>query len=168
MRKFSFLTVFLFISQFAYCQGFKLSGIVKSPDQQIVVGATVTLLKPDNKLIKATFTDADGRFEFEKTVADSCKISVSYVGFVSYFSAPFLLKNTTPPFDIQLSISATNLQEVKVVAQKPFIERKIDRTIVNVDALIGNAGTNALEVLEKPQALPSTKTMSSSSKVMRV
>ena len=135
--------------QFAYSQSFKLSGIVKSPDQQAAVGATVTLLKLDNKLIKATFTDTEGKFEFEKIVADSCKILVSYVGFATYFSAPFLLKNAIPPFAIQLSASATNLQEVTVVAQKPFIERKIDRTIVNVDALIGNAGTNALEVLEK-------------------
>ena len=149
MRIFSYLSLFLFIYQFAYCQGFKLSGIVKSPDQQVIVGATVTLLKPDNKLIKATFTDAEGTFEFEKIVADSCKISVSYVGFVTYLSEPFLPKNTIPLFAIQLSTSATNLQEVKVVAQKPFIERKIDRTIINVDALIGNAGTNALEVLEK-------------------
>ncbi|MGF1925207.1 MAG: outer membrane beta-barrel protein, partial [Bacteroidia bacterium] len=30
-----------------------------------------------------------------------------------------------------------------------FVERKIDRTVVNVDALISNAGTSALDVLEK-------------------
>jgi hypothetical protein len=30
-----------------------------------------------------------------------------------------------------------------------LIERKLDKTIVNVDAAISNAGTTALEVLEK-------------------
>jgi hypothetical protein len=38
---------------------------------------------------------------------------------------------------------------VKVEVKRPFIERKIDRTVVNVDASITNAGTTALEVLEK-------------------
>jgi iron complex outermembrane recepter protein len=129
----------------------QVSGNVKSPDQQAVVGATVSILKPNNKLIKATFTDAEGKFEFEKIAADSCKISVSYLGFVSYFSDLLVLKNTTSLVlpTITLVTSATNLQEVKVVAQKPFVERKLDRIVVNVDALIGNAGATALEVLEK-------------------
>jgi hypothetical protein len=36
-----------------------------------------------------------------------------------------------------------------VTSKIPYIERKIDRTVVNVDALIGNAGNNALEILGK-------------------
>ena len=36
-----------------------------------------------------------------------------------------------------------------VESKKPFIERRIDRTIVNVDAVVSNTGSNALEVLEK-------------------
>lgn len=42
-----------------------------------------------------------------------------------------------------------DLKEVKISGKKSFIEHKIDRTVVNVDALISNAGSNALEVLEK-------------------
>src|SRR5215217_1492281 len=41
------------------------------------------------------------------------------------------------------------LREVKISTRKDFIEQKIDRTVLNIDALISNAGTNALEVLEK-------------------
>lgn len=41
------------------------------------------------------------------------------------------------------------LKEVKISGKKSYIEQKIDRTVVNVDALISNAGSNALEVLEK-------------------
>jgi len=41
------------------------------------------------------------------------------------------------------------LREVKISTRKNFIEQKIDRTVLNIDALISNAGTNALEVLEK-------------------
>lgn len=41
------------------------------------------------------------------------------------------------------------LKEVKISTKKNFIEQKIDRTVVNVDALITGAGSNALELLEK-------------------
>ena len=42
-----------------------------------------------------------------------------------------------------------SLAGVTVLAKKPFIERKLDRTIINVEASItGSAGT-AMEMLEK-------------------
>jgi hypothetical protein len=41
------------------------------------------------------------------------------------------------------------LKEVKIVTTKNFIEQKIDRTVVNVGAMISNGGANVLEVLEK-------------------
>lgn len=52
-------------------------------------------------------------------------------------------KDTVLPFQSQ------ELKEVKVVAKKRMFEQKIDRMVVNVDASISNAGTTALEVLEK-------------------
>jgi outer membrane receptor for ferrienterochelin and colicin len=48
-----------------------------------------------------------------------------------------------------LDAAAKELTSVTVTANKSFTEQKIDRTVVNVDALISNTGTNALEVLEK-------------------
>lgn len=40
------------------------------------------------------------------------------------------------------------LATVTVTGKRPLIEQKIDRTIVNVDALVSNTGTTALDVLE--------------------
>lgn len=40
------------------------------------------------------------------------------------------------------------LATVTVTGKKPLIEQKIDRTVVNVEALVSNAGTTALDVLE--------------------
>jgi len=37
---------------------------------------------------------------------------------------------------------------VVITSQKALLEQNIDRTVVNVDALISNAGTTALNVLE--------------------
>jgi hypothetical protein len=41
------------------------------------------------------------------------------------------------------------LNEVKITGKKPLIQTKIDRTVVNVGAMVSNTGANALEVLEK-------------------
>lgn len=41
------------------------------------------------------------------------------------------------------------LKEVKIAGRKAFVEQKLDRVVVNVDALISNAGTTALDVLGK-------------------
>ncbi|MCU0385806.1 MAG: hypothetical protein MUE38_07245, partial [Flavihumibacter sp.] len=45
--------------------------------------------------------------------------------------------------------ASSEMQGVTVVHRKPFIEQKIDKTIVNVDAAVTNVGATALEVLEK-------------------
>ncbi len=61
---------------------------------------------------------------------------------------------TEKPTDTTKSVttksdSAKVLKAVTVTAKRPLIEQKADRTIVNVEAAITNAGSNALEVLEK-------------------
>lgn len=48
------------------------------------------------------------------------------------------------------------LKSVTVTGKKQAIERKADRTIVNVDAFIANAGGNAWEVLEQSPGIQTT------------
>jgi outer membrane receptor for ferrienterochelin and colicin len=43
--------------------------------------------------------------------------------------------------------NAKQLNEIKIVGTKDFIEHKIDRVIINVSALLSNAGTNVIDVL---------------------
>jgi outer membrane cobalamin receptor len=45
--------------------------------------------------------------------------------------------------------SVRNLKEVTVVGKKKLIEQDIDKTIINVRAMIGSEGNNAYEILEK-------------------
>lgn len=51
----------------------------------------------------------------------------------------------------------TDLKEVKITTRKKAIERKIDRTVVNVDGLINVAGTNAFELLGRLPGLRVTE-----------
>lgn len=72
----------------------------------------------------------------------------------AFFALPGFSQETKPITDTTakdtiLPFQSQDLKEVKVVARKKMVEQKIDRTVINVDAAISNAGTNALEVLEK-------------------
>ncbi|MBK9735985.1 MAG: outer membrane beta-barrel protein [Saprospiraceae bacterium] len=50
---------------------------------------------------------------------------------------------------IILTEASKVLESVTITGKVPYVERKIDRTVVNVDALISNAGSSALEALER-------------------
>jgi hypothetical protein len=47
------------------------------------------------------------------------------------------------------TIKETKLDEVRITAAMPVIERKIDRTVVNVDALLSTSGSTAMDALER-------------------
>lgn len=143
--------IFLLNINLAFAQTGKISGSIKNSKSESVVGATVTLTKfKNNQILKAAFSDAEGKFEFDKIKADSCKINVSFVGFAPYSSELIIFKNQDLELPTIILTENTNvLNEVKVTAQKAFVVQKIDRTVVNPEALISNAGVTSLEVLEK-------------------
>ena len=155
MKGFTLLLVTFFLSAYVLSQSpGKINGIVRLTDGKIISSATVELLKSkDSTLAKATLTGSDGRYEFDNIKEGNYIIHVSHVGFKSYFSNTYSISSnaaslTLEPIAIS-ELSAAELKEVKVTGKKPFIERKIDRTVINVEASISNAGSNALEVLEK-------------------
>jgi outer membrane receptor protein involved in Fe transport len=142
----------LFITSLAQAQNGNIKGLVKDEKNEAVVGATVILSKSQKDIIKSLFTDVEGKFEFEKLKYDTLQIEISFVGMNKYTSGKIILntQNTTVDLSsIKLTNSAKELQEVAVTAQKAFVVQKIDRTVINPEALISNAGVTSLEVLEK-------------------
>jgi iron complex outermembrane receptor protein len=148
-----FLTAFLFLTIVVQAQTGKITGKVSTASKTEMDGAVATLLAAkDSAFIKTSFIDSTGRFEFEQLKPGAYLVSISPVGYQKYFSAPVTINNEQeqvqlPEIVLQKDVQA--LGEVSVTSRKPFVEKKIDRTVINPDALIANAGTNALEVLEK-------------------
>ncbi len=128
----------------------KISGTVVGDAPKFLPFANVSLLKAkDSALVRSALTDSLGRFEFDRLKKGNYLIAASFVGFKPYFSASTAVdsQNIVLPF-VQMT-PLSNLKEVTITTKKPFIERKIDRVVVNPEALISNAGTTAMEVLEK-------------------
>jgi len=129
----------------------RIYGRVLDADGKNIEFATAALLK-DSVLVKTTFTEKDGLFSFDKLGYGKYLIKVSVVGSPIYQTDTLVLTANSAVInlaDIKIKAGATNLKEVNVSGQKAFVERKIDRTVVNVDALISNAGITAMDVLSK-------------------
>ena len=148
----AFLAVWLSVaSTLVYAQtAFTLSGKVAGRDNKPLDGAAVYLRRAtDSVLVKTTLTDATGGYLFENIKTGDYKLSVTTIGSQTYKGGLFHLEANKILPVIALQQSGVALKEVAITAQKPLVEHKIDRTVVNVDALISNAGSTALDVLEK-------------------
>lgn len=144
---------FLSISLFAQQSG-SITGGVLAPDSTAIAGASVSLFRTsDSSLVKITVADTDGRFAFASLPVSGYFLRISAVGYQAYRSAGIVITSGQPdvglPFIILTRAIAGDLGGITVTSKKPLIERKIDRTVINVDAFISNAGANAFEVLEK-------------------
>ncbi len=118
-----------------------------------VEGATISLLKSsDSSVVKLAIAGTQGSFEMDRIAYGIYRLSVSAIGYQAYLSPSFELTeiNFEKQFhEIALQPESKEMGAVTVTAAKRMIEVKPDRTIVNVDAAISNAGATAMEVLEK-------------------
>ncbi|WP_419789058.1 outer membrane beta-barrel protein [Mucilaginibacter sp. X5P1] len=144
----------LFLINFAGAQtrGGKISGLVLDNTKKPLDGATVILLvAKDSTEVSTQLVNPDGSFTFQNLKDNTYILKVTYIGYKDYRSGNVLISQqkpvALPPFI--LSSTGKTLNEVAVTAQKSYVQQKIDRTVVNVGALISNTGANALEVLEK-------------------
>jgi iron complex outermembrane receptor protein len=129
----------------------KVSGIVRDEQNKGLSSATVSLLKAsDSSLVKIAVTDKSGLYEFISVKDGNYLVSVTSVGYNKSFSSHFAITSGDHKVpDQTLRAASSDLSNVTVTAKKPFIETKLDRTIINVDASPSNAGTTAMDVLEK-------------------
>lgn len=159
MTRLTLLAIFfLFFSKIMSAQ--VLSGnvrgtVIDGGDQKVIDAATISLFKAaDSTLIKISLADKAGNFLFENIPTGKYYLLATSTGHQQAYSSSLIIDGNNISVNagkLQLKTNVKTLNAVNVTAaiKKPFIERKIDRTVINVDASITNAGTTALEVLEK-------------------
>lgn len=153
MKTFVFLFT-LFLAQTSFAQIKTISGTVKDIQNETVPGATVRLLKAtDSTLVKGEMTNENGKFQLNNLLDGTYILSITAIGQKPYKSVALTIdenhKSIILPIIVLLPAKDISLKEVVVTAKRPLMERDIDKTIVNVDAMISAASSNTLEVLEK-------------------
>ncbi|MBL7744528.1 MAG: TonB-dependent receptor [Chitinophagaceae bacterium] len=131
----------------------RITGAIKDVSERPVDAATVSLLKAkDSSLVKISLSDKKGGFEFEKIADGKYLVSITAAGLSKAYGHSFELSSVNNTIDLgtfEMTKQIAEIGNVSVTAKRPLIENKIDRTVVNVESSITNAGNSALDVLEK-------------------
>jgi len=148
----AFLAAWLLIAAtFVQAQtGLSIKGKITSADGKPIDGAAIYLYRAaDSTLVKASLSEKDGSFVFAGLKPAAYRIVVNVIGYKTFKSQTIELGKDTILPAITLQPNETSLKEVTVTAKKPPVEQLIDRTVVNVSALPGSAGTTLLDLLAK-------------------
>lgn len=146
--------LFLLLTIWAQAQSTTISGTLRDAQAEPAIAATIQLFRSlDSSFVKGTSSDMSGKFELRNLPNDLYYLKISGLVYKNYFSANLNLNNPQNQLDLPVIVllpaKEVQLKEVVVTAKKPLIEQDIDKTIVNVDAMISAATSNSLEVLEK-------------------
>ncbi|HVF97531.1 MAG TPA: TonB-dependent receptor, partial [Flavisolibacter sp.] len=129
----------------------RIAGRVANNTQDIAV--TVSLLRAvDSSTVATLATKKDGAFVFENISTGRYMVLATATGYRKTYSNPVEVTAAQTVVQLpllQLNAVAKSMAGITVITKKPLYEQKADRLVVNVEASITNAGSSALEVLEK-------------------
>jgi len=151
-QQFVFLPVFLLASQYAsYSQCMIQGNLTDTLKAPIPFNPIGLLNYSDSAIVKGVISDADGNFCFEGVKKGSYRISVSAIGYKTFYSDQISYDSTAPVIisSIKLQSSGINLNEVSVAAQKKTIEFKNGNVIVNVEGTALAMGNTAYDLLSR-------------------
>jgi len=128
-----------------------VKGKLQNSQQQSLGYASISLHKSlDSTLIKGSLSDSLGNFAFENVAIGNYLIAVSSVTVPRVFISNIKVTDSLKTYSVEnLIITETikQLDEIKVTAKKPLIEKRIDKLIANIDGSALAKGNNGLEVL---------------------
>jgi len=134
--------------------GGNISGTVVDPQHTPLAGATIILCtQTDTTICQTRIAGQSGTFIFERLAEGNYVLRVTYLGYHRFELKKLMISKTQLSVVLPAIILQPNqqqsLKEITISAKKPLIERRIDRTIVNADAMLSTSGSNALEALSK-------------------
>ncbi|HNP32449.1 MAG TPA: outer membrane beta-barrel family protein [Flavobacterium sp.] len=153
--KIQFLTgLICLITNFLNAQTGTIKGSISGIENPSGNSILVTLLTvKDNSIVKTQIPEDNGSFEFLTVKEGNYTIVIENENYKPYQSKIITISKeqltVSLPTIVLQKTEANSLKEVVVQKKKAFVENKIDKTVLNVDALISAAGGDAMDVLEK-------------------
>lgn len=131
----------------------KVSGSLVNDQGKPLDYASVSIIKAsDSTVVKGALSNDNGVYAFEKVPTGKYLIKATVVGYTKAISQPFTVTENSA----NIAVPVLNLQQgnntlktVNITATKPLIERKIDRTVMNVEGSVLAAGNTAMEILAR-------------------
>lgn len=114
-----------------------ISGRVMESETSGAAFASVTILNvSDSVMVKGAITDEDGNYSLRQVPEGRYLIAISSVGFEKVYLDPIDYESSQSLVlpEIRLHEASLALGEVVVTAQRPMIERKADRYVMDMEA----------------------------------
>jgi outer membrane receptor protein involved in Fe transport len=114
--------------------------------------ATIVLLKAaDSSIVKSSLADKSGAYIFAGIKADSYLLLATSIGCSKVYSGPYQVADgqNTVAENMILKLINSQLQEVKIVARKPYIEVKPGKIVLNVQNSVVAEGNSVYDVLRQ-------------------
>ena len=131
----------------------KVFGKVSNQDLEPAIYATIGLLNSkDSLLVKGSLTDESGGFKLENIPNGNYLLEIQYFGYKKLYTDSFAISEDKKIInfnELLLEESMEELDAVTITAKTPFIEKRIDKTILNVQQSVLSAGNTALEILQR-------------------
>jgi iron complex outermembrane receptor protein len=131
----------------------KVSGKLLDEAGQSLPYASVSLLRAtDSSIVKGALGNEAGAYAFDRVTTGTYIIKATSVGYANGLSAAFTVAANTPDLTVppvSMQPARQTLKAINITASKPLIERKIDRTVMNVENSVLAAGNSAMEILER-------------------
>lgn len=129
----------------------QISGKINDENGSAIPFASVLLKHAsDSSFYKGEVSDESGSFVFESVKNGKYHLEIRIIGFEHFSLADLNMNsNVVDLGEIRMKKSSDQLDEVSVTAEKPFIEKMADRTVVNIENSIVQSGSSVMEMLEK-------------------
>lgn len=121
-------------------------------NKEAAEAATVVLLKAaDSSVVRSGLASAAGNFEFANIAPGAYLLLATSIGCNKVYSNPYkvLEGQTILAENIVLKRMSNQLQEVKVVAKRPYIEVKPGKIVLNIQNSLTAEGNSAYDILRQ-------------------
>jgi len=149
MKKAIVLLSMLFLYQTNFAQLFSVKGVVKDDENKPLEAATVVLLKDSTQVQKTATSDENGKYLLEGIQPGIYSMKILFSGYETFVENNLKVNGDIEHEPIRMKNNTQQLNEVAVRAQRPLIEIKPDKLILNVENSITSAGSSAMDVLQK-------------------
>jgi len=128
----------------------ELKGKITSNIGDQIEGATVMLFSIDSVLQRTAISNLQGDYAIANINPGQYRLQVTHVSY-SAIQTTINLDSTKVNFSIVLKSTDENhvLNEVNIKAKKPFIEKKLNKIVLNVSESIIASNDNLLDILQK-------------------
>ncbi|MEN9547672.1 MAG: hypothetical protein RIR12_263 [Bacteroidota bacterium] len=124
--------------------------VVNAQSKEPIANAVVWLFTIDSVKRYSITTDTNGVAHFLQVPVGHYFYAVSRVGFKGYQSPIVNINGNTPLQDtVYLPTDAITMHAITVNSKKAFVQFLPDKTVINPEASITNAGASVMDVLEK-------------------